>query len=141
MRIAVVDGQGGGIGKTLVERLRLTFGEHLRILALGTNAMATSVMLKAGANEGASGENAILCNVSKVDLILGSIGILAADSMLGELTEGMAAAIARSPATKILIPLNRCNLHVAGTRNDPLPHSIDEAMKLVCSYREDHENV
>lgn len=86
MRIAVVDGQGGGMGKTLVERIRQTLGSQVEILALGTNALATAAMLKAGADEGATGENAIAVNASRVDYILGSVGILSANSMLGELT-------------------------------------------------------
>jgi NAD(P)-dependent dehydrogenase (short-subunit alcohol dehydrogenase family) len=103
MKIAVVDGQGGGIGKALVEKLRIEFGNDIEITALGTNALATSLMLRAGADEGASGENAIVYNAGRVDVIIGPIGIIAADSMLGELTPAMAKAIAGSSAKKILI--------------------------------------
>lgn len=131
MRIAVVDGQGGGIGKLIVEKLRIAFGNELAILAMGTNALATALMLKAGANEGASGENVIIYNASKVDIIIGAIGIVCANSMLGELTPIMAKAISESSAIKVLIPLNRCNILVAGTKNEPLPHYIDEAIDLV----------
>jgi len=100
MRIAVIDGQGGGIGKAIVEKLRKELSEDVEIIALGTNALATSYMLKAGANEGATGENAIIVNVGKADVIMGTIGILAANSMLGELTPLLARAIAESPAKK-----------------------------------------
>lgn len=131
MRIAVIDGQGGGIGKTLIEKLRLELGDDMEILALGTNALATSLMLKAGANEGASGENAIVVNAPKVDLIIGSVAILAANSMLGELTPAMAKAIAESPAKKILIPLNRCGITIAGVSREPLPHYVNEAANIV----------
>lgn len=131
MRIAVVDGQGGGIGKLIVEKLRTAFGNEVDILALGTNALAVSLMLKAGANEGASGENAIVYNCPKVNIIIGSIGIICANSMLGELTPAMARAISESSAAKVLIPLNRCNILVAGTKDEPLPHYIDDAMELV----------
>jgi hypothetical protein len=131
MRIAVIDGQGGGIGKTLVEKLKAGFGDKIDILALGTNALAASIMLKAGADEGASGENAIVVNANKVDLIVGSIGIIAANSMLGELSPAMARAIGESRARKVLIPFNRCNITVAGTRNIPLQQCIDDAIGLI----------
>lgn len=128
MRIAVIDGQGGGIGKATVERIRQVFGNDIEILALGTNALAASLMMKAGANECASGENAVCYNASRVDVIIGSIGIIAANAMVGELSPAMATAIASSEAVKILIPLNNYRLKVVGTRNEPLPHMIDEAM-------------
>jgi len=131
MRIAVIDGQGGGIGKLLVEKLRAAFGNEISILALGTNALAASLMLKAGANEGASGENAIVYNCPKVDIIVGSVGIICANSMLGELTPAMARAVSESGAVKVLIPLNRCNILVAGTKDQPLPHYVDDAMELI----------
>jgi hypothetical protein len=134
MRIAVIDGQGGGIGKAIVEKLKIAFNEEIEILALGTNALAASLMLKAGANEGASGENAILVNAPRVDIIIGSVGIIAANSMLGELTPLMAKAIAESPAKKVLIPLNRCNIQVVGVINEPLPHYIDSAIGIVKGY-------
>lgn len=130
MRIAVIDGQGGGIGKTIVEKLRKELPEDVEIIALGTNALATSYMLKAGANEGATGENAIVVNAGKVDIIMGTVGIIAANSMLGELTPLMAKAIAESPARKVLLPLNRCNIEIVGVdKNEPLPHLTDKAVQ------------
>lgn len=140
MRIAVIDGQGGGIGKAIVEKLHEAFGNEIDIVVLGTNALATSLMLKAGGNEGASGENAIAVNAPKADIIIGSIAILSANSMLGELTPQMARAIAESPAKKILIPLNRCNIQVAGVSNEPLPHYIEYAIQIVKGHigRIDH---
>ncbi|MDF2596896.1 MAG: hypothetical protein K0R69_3237 [Clostridia bacterium] len=113
MRIAVIDGQGGGIGKAIVGKLKETFGNSIEIIALGTNSLATSLMLKAGAAEGATGENAIIYNAAKVDIILGPIGIVCANALLGELTPLMAKAIAETPAKKVLIPLNKCNIMVA----------------------------
>lgn len=134
MRIAVIDGQGGGIGKAIVERLRKACDENVEIIALGTNSLATSIMLKAGANEGATGENAIVYNVSRVDIILGSIAIICANAFLGELTPIMANAIAESSVKKVLIPLNRYNVFVAGVENKPLPHYIEDAVEIVKSY-------
>lgn len=136
MRIAVVDGQGGGIGKAIVEKLHKELSEDAEIIALGTNALAAAQMLKSGAHEGASGENAIVFTSSRVDIIVGVIGIIAANSMMGELTPAMAKAITESPAKKVLIPLNRCNILVAGVKNDPLPQHIDSAVELVRSLLE-----
>lgn len=135
MRIAVIDGQGGGIGKTIVEKLKKELMEDIEIVALGTNSLATSFMIKAGANEGATGENAIVYNSNKVDIIMGAIGIIAANSMLGELTPLMAKAIAESPAKKILLPLNRCNIEIVGVdKNEPMPHLIDKAVQSIKEY-------
>ncbi|MDR2392272.1 MAG: DUF3842 family protein [Planctomycetota bacterium] len=128
VRTAVVDGQGGGVGKVLVEKLRQAFGDRLTIIGLGTNSIATSLMLKAGADEGATGENAIVVNAGQADFILGAAGIVAANSMLGELTPAMATAIASSRAEKILIPFNRCQLRFVGVRNQPFSSHIDEAV-------------
>lgn len=141
MKIAVIDGQGGGIGKAVVDKLRVSLGNEVEILALGTNAMATALMLKAGANEGASGESAIAFNVSKVDIIIGSIGIISANSMLGELSPSMATAIAGSSAKKVLIPLNKCNIYVAGIKNEPLPICIDNAIEIIKGFIGGTENV
>jgi NAD(P)-dependent dehydrogenase (short-subunit alcohol dehydrogenase family) len=135
MRIAVIDGQGGGIGKAIVAKFRQSFEDQIEIVALGTNSVATSLMLKAGANEGATGESAIVYNAPKVDIILGPIGIICAYSFLGELTPLMASAIAESPAKKILIPLNRSNISVAGIENKPLPHYIDDAIDIIRAHR------
>jgi hypothetical protein len=132
VRIAVIDGQGGGIGKSIVEKLRKELMEDIEIVALGTNSLATSFMMKAGANEGATGENAIVYNSSKVHIIIGAIGIIAANSMLGELTPTMAKAIAESPAKKVLLPLNRCNIEVVGVdKSEPLPHLIDKVVQSI----------
>jgi hypothetical protein len=125
MRIAVIDGQGGGIGKRIVESIRANLPNDIEVIALATNALAAAQMLKAGANEGASGENAIIYNVARVDVIVGSIAILVPNSMLGEMTTKMVEAISASEATKVLIPINRLNIHVAGVLDEPLPHQID----------------
>lgn len=131
MQIAVVDGQGGGIGKAIIEKLRAELGDGITILALGTNSLATSLMLKAGANEGATGENAIVFSAPRADVIIGSVAIIAANSMLGELTPLMARAVAESAAKKVLIPLNRCQIYVMGVSNEPLPHHVNYAVNFV----------
>lgn len=133
MKIAVIDGQGGGIGKVITERLRKAFGEKLEIFSFGTNALATAAMLKAGANEGATGENAIVQNMAEMDIIIGSVGIVVAHSMLGELTPPMAEAIGKSKARKLLLPINRCGITIVGAGSDPLPHSVDA---LIAQIRE-----
>jgi len=125
MRIAVVDGQGGGIGRVITEKIRKVLPPETEIIALGTNAVATSLMLKAGANEGASGENAIVQNADEVDVIVGPLGIILAHSMRGELTPRMAEAIAKSRALKILLPLTLSKVEVVGVTMEPLPHLVD----------------
>lgn len=128
MRIAVIDGQGGGMGKVIIEKIRKEFREQVDILALGTNALATSAMLKAGANEGATGENAIIYNSQDVDLIIGSLSIIMANAMLGELTPKMAEAIVNSKARKLLVPIYRGNVEIIGLQTEPLPHLVDSLL-------------
>jgi len=135
MLVAVIDGQGGGIGRSIIEKLRNEFTDDIKIIALGTNSLATSFMIKAGANEGATGENAIVYNAGRVDVIMGVVGIIAVNSMLGELTPLMAKAIAESPARKILVPLNRCNVEIVGIdKSESLPRLIDKAALAVKEY-------
>ncbi|TCL37332.1 uncharacterized protein DUF3842 [Anaerospora hongkongensis] len=131
MKVAVVDGQGGGIGKAITEKLRKEFGERMEIYAFGTNALATAALLKAGANEGATGENAIIQNMSEMDIIVGPLGIIVAHSMLGELTPRMAEAIAKSKARKLLLPINRVRIDVIGAKAEPLPHLVNELLLQV----------
>lgn len=133
VKIAVVDGQGGGIGKALVGKLK-TECPGAEILAFGTNSTATGQMMAAGADEGATGENPIVVNMNRVDLIIGVVGILAADSMMGELTPAMAAAVGASPALKILIPVNRCGICVVGTEKSNLNAYIDQVIEKVKDY-------
>lgn len=131
MKIAVVDGQGGGIGRLIVEKLRQEMGQKCLILALGCNALATSVMLRAGANEGASGENAVIFSSSRMDVILGSVAIITANSYSGELTPRMAEAIASSEAVKILLPINRCGIIMSSVADEPLPLQVDDLVSRV----------
>ncbi len=134
MVIMVVDGQGGGIGKALIERLKTAVGAEHELIAVGTNAMATMGMMKGGAKSIATGENAVIYNAKRADIIVGSIGIISANAMLGELSPAMAAAIGESDAVKILIPLNRCGLRVAGVVTDSLPAMMDDAVRMVVDY-------
>ncbi|MDQ7093758.1 DUF3842 family protein [Desulfosporosinus sp. PR] len=134
MRVAVIDGQGGGIGKVLVGKIRHVFQETIEILALGTNSVATTIMVKAGANQGATGENAIKYNLNNVDFIVGTISILIANSMMGELTPDMASAIASSEAVKLLLPLNRSKVNVIGSLSEPLPHQAEMLVKQLHKF-------
>lgn len=134
LKIAVIDGQGGGIGSFIIKSLRDYFGDKIEILALGTNAAATANMMKAKANKGASGENAIICNVQKVDLILGPLSIIVANAMMGELTPAMAKAIGSAEAKKILLPINQEGIEIIGFIKEPLPHLVE---KLILHIKEE----
>ena len=130
-KIAVVDGQGGGIGSLIVKRLRDEFGDKIDILALGTNAAATSAMMKSRSNKGATGENAITWNVNRVNMIIGPLSIALPNAMLGELTPKMAEAILSSDAKKILLPLNQEGVDLIGVEKEPLPHMIEKIIETV----------
>ena len=129
--IAVVDGRGGGIGSAVIKRLRENLSEEVEIIGLGTNAMATGAMLKGGANKGASGENAIVHTVKTVDMIVGAMAIVIANSMMGELTPKMAEAVASASAMKYLLPLKTTELEVIGALKEPLPHLVDQLVKRI----------
>lgn len=131
MRIAVVDGQGGGIGKAIVERLKASRIPDIEIIALGTNSAATGLMLKAGADMGATGENAIVYNMNHVDVVVGVIAILAANSMMGELTPAMAMSISSSNAKKLLLPINRCGIQIVGVEEASLTSYIDDVVRMI----------
>jgi hypothetical protein len=131
MRVMVMDGQGGGIGATVIKGLRAVAGEGLEIYALGTNSAATARMMKAGANRGATGENAIIQTSPNVQVIIGPLAILMANAMMGEVTPGMAAAVCSSEARKILIPLTQEKVHLVGVTSEPLPHLVDQVVKIM----------
>ncbi len=124
-RICVIDGQGGGIGAAIIKRLKLAFDESVDIIALGTNAIATAQMLKAKANRGASGENAIVRTIEEADVVIGPTGIIMAHALMGEVTPAMAVAVAGCRAKKLLLPLSQENVEVVGMNQDPLPHLLD----------------
>lgn len=133
MVVAVVDGQGGGIGKALVERIKKEMPKQ-QVVALGTNSVATGQMLRGGADDGATGENAIIHNMKHVDVVMGVIGILTANSMMGELSPAMSAAIGGSHTYKILLPLNRCHIHVVGVPERGMNEHISDAVKALKEY-------
>jgi hypothetical protein len=131
VKLMVMDGQGGGIGATIIKGLRASVGNDPEILALGTNSIATSRMMKAGANKGGTGENAIIQTSKKVDIIVGPLAILMANSMMGEVTPEMAAAVSSCEAKKILIPLTQEKVRVAGVSGEPLPHLVGQVVEMI----------
>ena len=133
IKIMVVDGQGGGIGGNIVEKLREAY-PTINIIALGTNSAATSRMLKAGATNGATGENAIIYNVKKADIIMGVVPILMPNAMMGELSPKIAEAIGDSEAVKILVPFEKCNIKVAIPGDYTLQQCIQYAVDMVKKY-------
>lgn len=132
MRVVVIDGQSGRMGQLFIERAKAA-ALPCELVAVGTNALATSAMLKAGAEAGATGENPVLVACRTADVIVGPIGILAADSLMGEITPAMAVAIGQSNAKKLLLPVNHCNNIVAGTQSLTLSRLMDEAVELLRS--------
>ena len=130
-RIAVIDGQGGGIGSLVVKRLKEEFSDRIEVIALGTNAAATTAMMKSRANKGATGENAIIWNADKVDMVIGPLSIAFPNAMLGEVTQKMATAIVSSPARKLLLPLNQEGIEIAGGAKEPLPHLIEQVISQI----------
>lgn len=126
-KITIIDGQGGKIGKTIIEQLKKVNPEQ-ELYAIGTNALATAAMLKAGADYGATGENPCVVNAEDSDIIIGPVGIVIANALLGEITPKIATAVGASKAYKILIPMNKCNHHVVGCGDNGLAENI----RLVC---------
>ncbi len=129
-RIVIVDGMGGGIGSQLVGRVRESVGNGVEIIALGANSGATERMVKAGADRGASGENAIQISVGLGDLVMGPIGIVIPNGMLGEITPTMAEAVLRAPGERILVPVAQEHFILAGVEQKPLGRLLDEAAAL-----------
>ncbi len=131
MVICVVDGQGGKIGSVIIARLKERLREQVEIIALGTNSFATQNMMKARANKGASGENAMVTSLPKADIIIGTINILMANSMLGEFTPRMAQAVSESEAVKYILPVTQSNLVVVGVQALSIPQMIDVLVQEV----------
>jgi len=130
MKLVVIDGQGGKIGKLLIEKLKNAL-ETAKIYAIGTNSIATSVMMKAGADYAATGENPVIVNVRDADVIVGPIGIAIADSLLGEITPAMATAVGQSCAEKVLLPINKCKNHVVGVKEATVSEIVNDAVQYI----------
>lgn len=128
MKILVIDGQGGGVGRSIVEQLRRNLTDVF-ILGAGTNALASNAMLKAGADAAATGENAVVFNAAHSDMIIGPMGIISANAMYGEITPAMAAAVSAAQVPVILIPASKCGVYVAGTAGKSLVEYIEDAVQ------------
>lgn len=127
LKVMVIDGQGGGLGRQLVAAIKAQC-PGVRVLAVGTNSAATSAMLRAGADQAATGENAIVVGCRKADVILGPVGIVIADAMLGEITPRAAAAVGQSSAARVLVPVNQCDTLVAGVQELPMSRLVQSAV-------------
>lgn len=135
MKILVIDGQGGGLGRQLVAALSARCSQA-QLTAVGTNSLATSAMRKAGAVRTATGENAVVVNCRRADVIVGPIGIVIADALLGEITPAMAAAVCQSGAKRVLVPINHCENYVVGVPDQPISQLVAAAaqkVKELCS--------
>ncbi len=132
MKLLVIDGQGGGVGKSLVAALKARMPAQ-QVIALGTNVQATAAMLRTGADAGATGESAIRYQCRTADIIMGATGILHANAMMGEISPGIAAAVSLSEARKILVPLERCGLMIAGVGRQPLDGLIRQAADMAAA--------
>ena len=130
MKLVVIDGQGGRIGKGIIEQLK-GLNLDVDVLAIGTNSIATSTMVKAGADYAATGENPVIVNSRDADIIIGPIGIVIADSLFGEITPAMAVAVGQSRAEKILLPINKCNNRVVGVNEANVSNIVALATKRV----------
>ena len=134
-KVLVIDGQGGGLGRQLVSALAAACPEA-ELTAVGTNSLAANAMLKAGASRAATGENAVVVNCRRADVIVGPIGIVIADALLGEITPAMAAAVCQSGARRVLVPINHCENYVVGVPDQPVSQLVAAAaqrVKELCS--------
>ena len=130
VNVLVIDGQGGGLGRQLVAALSAQCPD-IRLTAVGTNSLAANAMLKAGAQRAATGENAVVVNSRRADIIVGPIGIVIADALLGEITPAMAAAVCQSGARRVLVPINHCENYVVGVPDQPVSQLVTAAARKV----------
>ncbi len=130
MKIVVVDGQGGKLGRQLVERISAEI-KDTEIIAIGTNSTATQAMLKGGADSAATGENALIVACRKADIIVGPIGIVISDALMGEISPSMASAVGSSNAARVLIPVNKCDSYIMGIENVTVSEMIESAVKKI----------
>lgn len=133
MEIVIIDAQGGGIGRQLVSTLKRAYPQQA-LTAVGANAMATAAMLRAGADRGATGENAVVTACRRADVIAGPIGIVIADALLGEITPAMARAVGQSPGRRLLIPMNHCDNLVMGVADWNVSRMIQEAVDQIGTF-------
>lgn len=135
MKVVIIDGQGGKLGKAAIERIKAEL-PCLELVAIGTNSIATSNMLKAGAELGATGENPVIVNAHDADIIIGPLGIISANSFLGEITPQMAVAVSSSKALKLLFPVNKCSNYILGVSASSMSDFMDELLeKLKTLYK------
>ena len=138
MQILIIDGQGGKMGRFLVEGVKKNFPEHT-VIAVGTNSIATAAMLKAGADHAATGENPVIFNSRHADLIVGPIGIIVANALWGEISPAMAQAVGESRAEKILLPVSKCSVAIAGMKEMTMNESIESALQLIAEFIKEQE--
>ena len=130
MKILIIDGQGGGLGRQLVTAVKEQYPE-IEVLAVGTNSAATNAMLRAGADRAATGENSVVVASGQADVIMGPLGMVIADPMLGEITPRMALAVGRSRAKRILVPVSQCDNIVAGTQDISMAQNVQNAVAVL----------
>ena len=135
MKVLIIDGQGGGLGRQLVAAVK-EYDRSIEVLAVGTNSAATNAMLKAGADQAATGENSVAVASKKADVIMGPVGIVIADSMLGEITPRMAVAVGQSSAKRILIPVNLCDNIVVGVSDASMGRNVQSSVEALKKCRE-----
>ncbi|MDO4495017.1 MAG: DUF3842 family protein [Clostridiaceae bacterium] len=140
MKIAIVDGQGGKLGRQLVEKISASV-KNAEILAIGTNSAASAAMLKGGADAVATGENALIVACRKADVIVGPVGIAIADALMGEITPAMAAAVGSSEAVRVLLPFNKCDTYIAGVGNISLSEIINDAVAKIADLSENVDKI
>lgn len=136
MKVVIIDGQGGSLGRALTEKIKSRV--QCEIFAIGTNSIATAAMLKAGADHGATGENPVVVACRDADVIIGPAGIIAADSLLGEITPRIAVAVAVSRAHRILVPVSRCHIHIAGMAQTSFAEMVESAVCELEKFAEEN---
>lgn len=140
LQIAVIDGMGGGLGSQIISRLKERIGDYIEITALGTNSNATARMIQSGATRGATGENAVRVNINHADLIIGPLGIMMPNAMMGEITPGMAEWIGLARGKKFLLPVNQSHFQLVGLANQPMSELLEDLIKLIEEeVKRDHE--
>lgn len=136
MKVLIIDGQGGGLGRQLVSAVK-GYDQNIEVLGVGTNSVATNAMLRAGADQAATGENSVVVASTRADVIMGPVGIVIADSMLGEITPRMAVAVGQSSAKRILIPVNLCDNIVVGVSDASMGENVQNAIEALARFTQE----